>query len=113
MRARFAMGSWHRMGLGGSVPLLSIMRGVAVAVLAGFLAFEAFLLLGGYRIYVGEQRVRAGEHLTVEGYGDLAERKQASLVCRYFTGVGIAPHVFVFSRNGMLGRDDCPLLLAE
>jgi hypothetical protein len=114
MRARFAIPPWRRMtALAPPVPLWSIARTLGLILVVGFVAFEAFLLVGGYRILVDEERVRVGEHLIVEGWGDLAERKQASLVCRYFTGLSVEPHVFDFSRNGMLGRDNCPLILAE
>ena len=113
-RARFAIAPWRRIAaLGPQVSLRSFARTVALVLVIAFFAFEAFLLLGGYRILVSEERVRLGEHQVVDGWGDLAERNQASLVCRYFTGTSVQPHVFVFSRNGMLGRDDCPLILAE
>jgi hypothetical protein len=113
-RARFAIAPWrHIAALGPQLSLRSVARSVALVLVIAVVAFEAFLLLGGYRILVNEERVRVGEHRVVEGWGDLAQRKQASLVCDYFTGTGVQPHVFVFSRNGMLGRDDCPLILAE
>jgi hypothetical protein len=113
-RARLAIAPLrHIAALGPQLSLRSFLRAVALVIVVAVVAFEAFLLLGGYRIFVGEERVRLGEHRVVEGWGDLAERKQPSLVCDYFTGTGIQPHVFVFSHNGMLGRDDCPLILAE
>jgi energy-converting hydrogenase Eha subunit H len=114
MRARFAIAPWRRMtAFGPRVPLGPILRTLALILIAVFVAVEAFLLLGGYRVLVDEERVRIGQHRVIEGWGDLADRKQASLVCSYFTGLRVEPHVFDFSRNGMLGRDDCPLILAD
>jgi hypothetical protein len=68
------------------------------------------LLLTGNRVLIWETKVEPGQSFIVEGWGDLGSNKQASLVCRYFTGRGVVSDVMWFSPNNILGRDSCPFL---
>jgi hypothetical protein len=83
-----------------------------VANLAIFcaVAFEAMLLIFDGRVLVHQTTVNPGEKYVVEGWGDLGQSSQASLACTYFTGRGLVSNVFWFSQNGILGKDQCPLL---
>ncbi|HVG62928.1 MAG TPA: hypothetical protein VNA24_30470 [Hyalangium sp.] len=80
---------------------------IALIVLAGV---PLLLLLSGKRVLVSETKVQPGETYIVEDYGNLGASRQASLVCRYFTGRSIQTAVFWYSPNGFLGRDSCPFI---
>jgi len=49
----------------------------------------------------------------IEGWGDLGKSESASLVCRYFTGLGLATSVFWYPPSNVLGRDSCTFVSRE
>jgi hypothetical protein len=65
------------------------------------------------RILIFETRVNPGVYYEVEGYGDLSNASQASLVCKYFTGSTILTDVFWYSPNNIMGKNKCPLILTN
>jgi len=75
--------------------------------------FELSLLLTGHRVLVGETRVQPGVSYVLPEYGDVGKNAQASLVCRYFTGRGVATSVLWYSSNNVMGRDECPFLSTQ
>ena len=86
------------------------MRRVFFGVAATVASVELFLLLANARILVRERRVSPGEHVVVEGYGNLSEGAQDSLVCTYFDGRALRDKVYWYSPSNTLGRDACPFL---
>lgn len=89
------------------------MRAIVTLLAVIVVGAEAALLLGGYRVLVGEQKVEIGQHRLVEGWGDLSSNSQASLVCSYFTGRSVKEKVFWYAAGGVMGRDQCPFVLSE
>ena len=85
----------------------------ALALLLAAIFGCVTLLLSGKRVLVSETKVTPGEHFVVPDHGDLGSNKQASLVCRYFTGRSILTTVFWFSSNNIMGRDQCPFIDSE
>lgn len=84
---------------------------VTLSVMALFAIGWLLLLTSGTRVLVSETKVEPGQVHFVENYGDLGQAKQASLVCRYFTGKGMTQSVFWYSPNNVLGRDECPFTI--
>lgn len=84
-----------------------------VWVVLGFLGVciitEAALLFSSKRALVRQTLVHPGQSYFVPGFGDVGKQAQASLVCRYFTGRGIAIDVLWYSATNQMGRDECPL----
>ena len=72
--------------------------------------FYFFILFTGNRVLIFSKKVEPGDSYIAEGYGNLGESKQASLVCNYFTGYNITQSVFWYSPNNIMGRDSCPFL---
>ncbi|BAL23503.1 hypothetical protein [Azoarcus sp. KH32C] len=89
------------------------MKNVAVAVIsiAGLVCLT--LLVSGTRVLVWETKVNPGEVYVVEEHGDLGGSKQATLVCRYFTGRSIRTSVLWYSSNNIMGKDQCPFTAQE
>ncbi len=79
---------------------------VVLAVAAG-----VFLVMTDQRLLLWQTRVIPGETYEVAGYGDLGKSKQASLVCRYYTGLGIATTVEAYTPGGPPAGDGCPFLV--
>lgn len=80
---------------------------IAIGVVAAaWLTFLAF----GARVLIGETLVEPGTSFVVQGHGDVGDSKQASLVCRYFTGRSVVTSVFWYSPNNVMGKDECPIL---
>ncbi|WP_300115562.1 hypothetical protein [Sphingobium sp.] len=86
------------------------MGGAAIGVVAVLGIGEASLLFSGRRIAVSETLVQPGQTYPVAGFGDVGKQAQASLVCRYFTGRGIATNVLWYSSTNQMGRDECPFI---
>ena len=84
------------------------VAGIA-AVVALVLAWVS-LLVTDTRVLVGEVKVEPGQEYIVEGYGNLGQNKQASLVCSYFNGRKILTKVFWYAPNNLFGRDSCPFI---
>lgn len=85
-------------------------RLVILIVAAGIAA--VFLIATDQRLLVWETKVVPGERYEVAGLGDVGKSSHPSLVCRYFTGRGIATTVVAY-RPGT-GRDGgCPFLAAS
>lgn len=81
----------------------------AVAAVASlFILAELSLLLSGKRVFVSGTLVHPRQTYFVPGFGDVGKQDQASLVCRYFTGRGIATDVLWYSSTNQMGRDECP-----
>ncbi|NWK96693.1 hypothetical protein DM806_13690 [Sphingobium lactosutens] len=81
----------------------------AAAVASLFVVTEGSLLISGKRLLVGSTLVHPRQTYIVPGFGDVGKQDQASLVCRYFTGRGIATDVLWYSSTNQMGRDECPL----
>ena len=83
-----------------------------VWVVAGLLSIgvitEGALLFSGKRVFVQQTLVHPRQTYIVPGFGDVGKQDQASLVCRYFTGRGIATNVLWYSSTNQLGIDECP-----
>ena len=73
---------------------------------------DVCLLLSGYRVLVYEHLARPGERYVVPGWGDLGKSQQASFACTYWTGRSIKYQVFWYSPGNVMGKDECPMLLA-
>lgn len=83
----------------------------AVISLVGLVAlFVIALLVSGKRVLIHEVKVNPGEHYVVEEHGDLGASKNATLVCRYFTGRSVLVSVFWYSSNNIMGKDQCPFI---
>lgn len=81
----------------------------AVGAIASLLvAAEAGLVLSGERMLIGSTIVHPRQTLVLPGYGNVGSKSQSSLVCRYFTGRGIATDVIRYSATNRMGRDECP-----
>lgn len=78
-----------------------------IFVASGWIA----LFLSGKGILIDQEKVDPGEQRIVEGWGDVGEADQASLVCTYFVATRTRQQVFWYSPNGMFGRADCPTLI--
>lgn len=88
------------------------LRVILIAVAVVLLASLA-LLLSGRRVLIWEVRVLPGDHYAVPEHGDLGAANNACLVCRYYTGRSIQTSVFWYSSNGLLGKDQCPFIMAR
>lgn len=85
-------------------------RLVILVVAAGIAA--VFLISTDQRMLVWETKVVPGERYEVPGVGDVGKANHASLVCRYFTGRGIATKVVAYEPAS--GRSEgCPFLSAN
>jgi hypothetical protein len=82
-----------------------------VSLILILVLFALLLLFSGARVLVSERKVNPGEFYEVTNHGNLGENKQASLVCRYFTGRSIITSVFWYSSNNFMGKDQCPFLV--
>jgi hypothetical protein len=82
---------------------------VVAASLAGLLS--VLLLLSDHGLLIWERFVSPGQRYELKDYGDLGADGQASLVCSYFTGRGVAKRVFWHSGNDIMGKNACPFLL--
>lgn len=75
-----------------------------------FLAIIYFVvLIFDIRILVFQKKVAVGESYYVEGWGNIGESTQASIVCNYFNGHQILSEVFWYSPNNFLGKNTCPI----
>lgn len=88
-----------------------MLRRLVILVIAAGIA-GVFLIATDQRLLVWETKVVPGERYEVAGLGDIGKASHPSLVCRYFTGRGIATTVVAY-RPGT-GRDGgCPFLAAN
>lgn len=71
------------------------------------------LLISGKKVLVQEHLVKPGGSFMVIGHGDLGKSKDASLVCKYFTGRSFKIRVYWYSTNNLFGKEECPFLIAE
>jgi hypothetical protein len=83
---------------------------ISLSAMAALAAGLLLLLASGSRVLVSEAKVQPGQRYIVEGYGNVGEAAQASLVCHYFTGRGVQPSVFWYAPGGVFGRDSCPFI---
>ena len=79
---------------------------IAAVIVLGWVG----LLLTDTRVLLGEVKVEPGQEFVVEGYGNLKEDNQASLVCSYFNGRKVLRTVFWYAPNNIMGRDSCPFI---
>ena len=77
------------------------------------LLVSLILLLSGRRVLVWEVKVNPGDHYVVPEYGNLGAAYNARLVCRYYTGRSILTSVYEYSPNEVLGKAQCPFIVAE
>jgi hypothetical protein len=102
--------SWSNHPLASVAQKVSYYRGW-LNHLADQVGICAVLLLTDRRLLVWETKVSPGETYVIAGHGNVGDGKQASLVCRYFTGRSVVVRVYWYSPNNVLGRDQCPFLL--
>lgn len=80
----------------------------------GIIAFLWILLLvTNSRILLNEVKVAPGEYYYVEGWDNVGDANQASLICTYFNGRKILKNVLWYSPNNIFGRDSCPFIGRE
>ncbi len=91
-------------------PYPSRFRRVALVVFASLIGCEVAILVLGFRVLVSETRVEPGQTYIVEGWGNVGAAQAPSLVCRYFTGRSVRPHVLWYSANNIMGADQCPFI---
>jgi hypothetical protein len=82
---------------------------MAAIVLGVFVLASLSLVASNTMLLVFERRVIPGEEYRVEGYGNLGESTQASLVCTYFTGMTFRVRVYWYAADNIIGRDSCPV----
>jgi len=70
-----------------------------------------FLVTTDQRLLLWQTKVIPGETYEVAGYGDLGKSRQPSLVCRYFTGLGIETTVEAYAPGGPPAGDFCAFLV--
>jgi hypothetical protein len=83
---------------------LVILRTAVLVLVVGCLGLEALLVVGDMRLFVGQGRISNPALASEKGVRRL-------LVCQYFDGWQRTSETFAFSRDGLIGRDTCPLLL--
>ena len=88
------------------------VKKIVFAVLA-VLTVCTFMRAAEMRLLVQQSVIQPGEKLVLEGWGDLGKSESASLVCRYFTGLGLATSVFWYPPSNVLGRDSCTFVSRE
>ena len=84
-----------------------------VGGILGVVTLCLFLRSTDTRVLIKQTIVKPGEMLFVDGYGNLGSQQSASLVCRYFTGLGVTTVVFWYSPSNVLGRDSCRFISRE
>jgi hypothetical protein len=84
-----------------------------VTVILGLATVWMFMCAVNMRILVGEHIVRAGESLVLEGWGDLGKSDSAVILCRYFTGTGMATYMYWYSPDGTHALNRCELVRKE
>jgi hypothetical protein len=72
-----------------------------------------FVCAANMRILVGQQIVGAGESLVLDGWGDLGKSNSAVILCRYFTGTGVATHMNWYAPGSAHGTDGCAFIRKE
>lgn len=87
-----------------------MLRRLSVVLILAAIA-GVFLVTTDQRLLLWQTKVIPGETYEVAGYGDLGKSRQASLVCRYFTGLGIATTVEAYTPGGPPAGDSCPFLV--
>ncbi|PJC30797.1 hypothetical protein CO051_04910 [Candidatus Roizmanbacteria bacterium CG_4_9_14_0_2_um_filter_39_13] len=71
------------------------------------------LLVTNSRILLNEIKIEPREYYFVEGWDNVGDASQASLVCTYFNGSKILKNVLWYSPNNIFGRDSCPFVDRE
>lgn len=83
---------------------LSFLVGIIVLFYLQILIFDN-------RILISETRIKAGQDIDVEEYGNLKNNVQDTLVCRYFNGRKLLNVVYWYAPNNFMGRDSCKLFI--
>jgi len=72
-----------------------------------------FMRAADMHVLVKQEIVGPGERLVLDGWGDLGTSVSSSLVCRYFTSIGMATNVFWYSPDNLYGRNGCAVVHKE
>jgi len=88
------------------------VRKLVTAVLAAATMWM-FIRAADMQILMKQEIVQSGERLILDGWGDLGTSGSASLVCRYFTGLGTTTIVFWYSPDNGYGRNSCAVVHKE
>jgi hypothetical protein len=72
-----------------------------------------FMCAVNTRILVDQQIVAAGEALVLEGWGDLGKSDSAVILCRYFTGTGMATYMYWYSPHSTHALNRCEFVRKE
>ncbi len=89
------------------------MKKVAIASVSVIAMLWLLILATDTKILMKEVKVDPGQDYVVEGYGNLGDSKQSSLVGYYFNGRKIVKRVYWYSSNNIMGRDSCPFILRD
>jgi hypothetical protein len=81
-----------------------------VHILVLFVILDLGMAVAGYGINYDKLLVEPGTTYYVEEYGDLGLQKTPTLVCRYWTVVGMKPAIFEYGNAGE-AKSDCPVML--
>ena len=71
------------------------------------------VLLSNTKILLSEKKIESGEYYYVEGWDNVGDASQASLVCTYFNGRKIIKKVFWYAPNNFMGRDSCSFIIRD
>lgn len=71
------------------------------------------LALFDVRLLVWRTIVPPGDEYLFESWGDVGNASQKSLVCRYFTGLGITTRVYWYDSGNLFGRDRCQFIVRD
>ncbi len=72
-----------------------------------------YILVTDTRVLLTETKVARGQSFVVEDHGDLGDKSQSSIVCKYFNGRGTLQTVYWYSSNNFMGKDSCPFINKE
>ena len=88
------------------------MRTIVTVVLAVATVWM-FVCAANMRILVGEKIVGPGEPLVLDWWGDLGTSNSAVILCRYFTGTGVATYMFWYAPGSVHGLSGCAFVVKE
>jgi len=83
---------------------------IVLGIFTFFVILWVVILCTETRFLVFEKKIEPGQNYSIEGYSNLGDSKQASLVCKYFTGRKFYTAVFWYSPDNTFGKDVCPFL---
>ncbi len=72
-----------------------------------------FMCAVNMRVLVDQQIVAVGQPLVLEGWGDLGKSDSAVILCRYFTGTGMATYMYWYSPASTHALNRCEFVRKE